>query len=231
MGRQEISDDTQFHREIETGYETLAHKNDDGEYSLSVLVSGVTCALCIQKIESALNGQDDVRQARLNFGAGRLSIIWDGDPERANDFVQMVENLGYGVQPYDTSASQEKSKSEERFLLLCLGVAGFAMGNVMLLSVGVWSTNAETMGIGTRDFLHWISAAIAIPTILYSGRPFFYSAVKALRGGHTNMDVPISLAISLAGIMSLVETINHAEHVYFDSAVMLMFASCSAAGS
>lgn len=93
----------------------------------------------------------------------------------------------------------------------------------MLLSVGVWAAGAETMGLATRDFMHWVSALIALPTILFSGRPFFRSALKALATGHTNMDVPISLALVLAGGMSLFETVNHGEHVYFDSAVMLMF--------
>lgn len=207
----------------ETGYESLARKTDAGTYTLSVLVSGVTCALCIQKIESALAAEPGVQSARLNFGARRLFVEWDGPAARANDFVQMVQNLGYGVQPYDDQAAEDNVKSEGRFLLLCLGVAGFAMGNIMLLSVGVWSTTAETMGMGTRELLHWVSAVIALPTILFSGRPFFRSALKALSAGRSNMDVPISLAILLAGGMSLFETIQHGEHVYFDSVVMLMF--------
>jgi Cu2+-exporting ATPase len=37
------------------------------------------------------------------------------------------------------------------------------------------------------------------------------------------MDVPISLGVILALGMSLVETANHAEHAYFDSAIMLLF--------
>ncbi|MFX5710077.1 hypothetical protein ABTE34_21555, partial [Acinetobacter baumannii] len=37
------------------------------------------------------------------------------------------------------------------------------------------------------------------------------------------MDVPISLGVLLAVAMSLVETAHHAEHAYFDSAVMLLF--------
>ena len=78
---------------------------------------------------------------------------------------------------------------------MSLGVAGFALGNIMLLSVGVWSSSGEEMGYATREFFHWISALIAIPTILYSGRPFFNSALGALKNGHTNMDVPISIAL------------------------------------
>ena len=48
-------------------------------------------------------------------------------------------------------------------------------------------------------------------------------AWRALRTRSLNMDVPISLGVTLAFGMSLVETINHAEHAYFDSAVMLLF--------
>ena len=44
----------------------------------------------------------------------------------------------------------------------------------------------------------------------------------ALRARSTNMDVPISIGIVLALAMSVVETINHAEHAYFDAALMLI---------
>ena len=223
MEQHRISNNPRLHSPVTSGYESLAHKNDEGAYELSVLVSGVHCAGCIQKIESSLAQEQDIHQARLNFSTRRLSIVWDGDADRANDYVHTVEALGYGVLPYDTEAEKSETKAEERFLLLCLGVAGFAMGNIMLLSVGVWSTSMETMGTATRGLMHWVMAGIALPTVLFSGRPFFRSALKALSTGHTNMDVPISLALILASGMSLFEVINHGEHVYFDSAVMLMF--------
>ncbi len=206
-----------------TGYEGLVQQAENGDLSLSILVSGVHCAACIQKIESKLSLEQDVSSVRLNFSTKRLSVLWFGSKERANDFVKLVEGLGYGVKPYTTDQAKESVENQERLLLMCLGVAGFAMGNIMLLSVGLWTTSTETMGVATRDFMHWISAAIAIPTIIFSGRPFFKSALNVLKSGQTNMDVPISLALLLATGMSLYETINHGEHVYFDSAVMLMF--------
>ena len=55
-------------------------------------------------------------------------------------------------------------------------------------------------------FLHWVSALIALPAIAYAGRPFFRSALGALRARRTNMDVPISLGVLLASAMSLHET-------------------------
>jgi Cu2+-exporting ATPase len=79
------------------------------------------------------------------------------------------------------------------------------------------------MGIATREFLHWTSALIAVPSIIFSGRPFFNSALSALKSLRTNMDVPISVALILTCAVSFLELINKGEHVYFDSAVMLMF--------
>jgi Cu2+-exporting ATPase len=95
--------------------------------------------------------------------------------------------------------------------------------NIMLLSVSVWSGNVTDITPETRDFFHWASALIALPAAAYAGRPFFASAWRALRSRAVNMDVPISLGVILALAMSLVETANHAEHAYFDSALMLLF--------
>ena len=68
-----------------------------------------------------------------------------------------------------------------------------------------------------------MSALIALPAVAYAGQPFFQSAARAIRARALNMDVPISLGVLLAIGMSIVETIDHAEHAYFDSAVMLLF--------
>src|SRR6185369_17054846 len=64
---------------------------------------------------------------------------------------------------------------------------------------------------------------IALPAIAYAGMPFFKSAAAALVAGRTNMDVPISIGVTLAAAMSLAETFRSGEHAYFDSAITLLF--------
>lgn len=183
-------------------------------------VDGVRCARCIQAIESALQSEPQVTDARVNMSTNRLEIVWHGDEALVSHYVQKVELLGYPLRPYE---APRKASDESLTLLRSMVVAGFGMGNIMLISVALWSSSQEVMGIATRDLLHWISAGIALPVIAYAGRPFFSSALGVLRKGHTNMDVPISLALLLACGMSLSETIHHGEHAYFDSAVMLLF--------
>lgn len=228
MGHAALSDRKTDRHQIDgdnavSGFEYFVKENTDHYKSLDLLIEGVHCAACIQKIESTIARQPDVKYVRLNFTTKRLNITWDGAADRANDFVTQIRGLGYGVQAFNPDAVQEGSKEEEKFLLRCLGIAGFAMGNIMLISIGLWITNQQSMGMATRDLLHWVSALIAVPTILVAGRPFFRSAFAALKNGQTNMDVPITIGVSLACALSLYETATHGEHAYFDSAVMLIF--------
>ncbi|OIM88659.1 copper-translocating P-type ATPase, partial [Bradyrhizobium elkanii] len=92
----------------------------------------------------------------------------------------------------------------------------------MMLSVPVWSGNVSDMLPEQRDFFHWLSALIVLPAAAYSAQPFFSSALSALRARGVNMDVPISIGIILALATSVIETVNHAEHAYFDAAIMLI---------
>lgn len=195
----------------------------DGSHGLALMVDGLRCAGCIGRVEAALNRHAGVKSARVNFSTRKVNIVWEGPATLADRFVADISDLGYGVTPYDPTAMDNAQERERKFLLLCVGVAGFAMGNIMLLSFGLWITGIETMGAGTRSFLHLISAVIAIPAVAFSGRPFFLSAWSVLKKGHTNMDVPISLALILATGVSVYQLFTHAEHAYFDSAVMLMF--------
>jgi len=103
-----------------------------------------------------------------------------------------------------------------------MAVAGFATANVMLLSIAVWSGAGE-MTQSTRTLLHWVSGAIALPAVAYAARPFFGSAFRALKARRVNMDVPISLGVSLACALSVYETVIGHGDAYFDAAVMLLF--------
>ncbi|MEL6957369.1 MAG: heavy metal translocating P-type ATPase [Pseudomonadota bacterium] len=183
---------------------------------IQLSVPQVRCAACISTIEGHLSSMADVRDARVNLSQKRLGVITDRPVE---DIIRTLSEIGYDAFALDAKALDSGADPVGQDLLLRLGIAGFAMMNVMLLSVAVWSGASGA----TRDLFHLISAAIALPVVLYAAQPFFKSAWRALRVGRLNMDVPISLAIGLAGPMSLYETLNGGEHAYFDAALSLTF--------
>lgn len=178
---------------------------------------GIRCAGCIAKIERGLGEVEGVDAVRVNFSNKRVAVRHD--PRLSEeDIGQILLRLGFEAQAVAANPLAQDDK-ETKALLRALAVAGFGMMNIMLLSVSVWS------GAGgvTREMFHWISALIALPVVAYSGRPFFASALMALRYRRTNMDVPISIGVLLATGLSLYEVLTAGEHAYFDGAVMLLF--------
>ena len=202
---------------------SFVRHHDDGTARLDLAVDGITCAACIGDIEGALARLPGLLRARLNYTSRRLTVEWaEGslDPARV---LERLSGIGYRAYPFAANEAEDAEAAQARWLLRCLAVAGFAAMNVMLLSVSVWAGNASDITPETRDFFHWLSALIVLPAAAFAGQPFFLSALRALRAKTLNMDVPISIGVFLALIMSVVETLNHAEHAYFDSAVTLMF--------
>ncbi len=194
-----------------------------GHAHMNLAVDGIGCANCIRKIENGLKQTPGIVEARVNFTDRRLSVDWHDGEVTAGEVIQALERIGYQAHPFQPARVESDEAQHARWLLKCLALAGFAAMNVMLLSVSVWSGNASDMTPETRDLFHWLSALIALPVAAYAGQPFFQSALRALRARQVNMDVPISIGVVLALGMSLVETATHAEHAYFDSAIMLLF--------
>jgi Cu2+-exporting ATPase len=195
----------------------------DGTFTAHLMVDGLHCAACVWLIESVLGRQGEVVRARINMTTRRLALSWKGEPAAVSRLAGLVTRLGYRLVPYDPARLETGSATRERELLRALAVAGFAAGNVMLLSISVWAGAVEGMGPATRDLLHWFSALIALPAVVYAGWPFYRSAFAALRAGRVNMDVPISLAVVLSAAISVHATMTGAQHAYFDASVTLLF--------
>ena len=193
-----------------------------GLQHIDLAVEGVNFAGCMSKIERGLSAIPDVTLARVNLTDRRVALEWKQGALDPSRFIDRLAELGYKAYPFETASAEAAENEQSRFLLRCLGVAAFATMNVMMLSVPVWSGNVSDMLPEQRDFFHWMSALIALPAAAYAGQPFFRSAYRALRTRNVNMDVPISIGVLLALGMSLVETVNHAEHAYFDAAIMLL---------
>ncbi len=203
----------------------LSHISDtpNGDKEISFFVPSMMCGGCMKKIENALTPITGVRSARANLSARRVTISWTGAERLALNFLDRLSETGFEAMPYAVDSIETADAKKDRQFLRALAVAGFGAANIMLLSVAVWSGLGGDMEHETRQLFHWVSALIAVPVVAFSGRPFFTSALTALRAQRMNMDVPISLAILLAVASSLGQLIAGGEHAYFDAAVTLLF--------
>lgn len=181
----------------------------------------VYCGTCISTVEAALQASPLVTRARVNLSSKRVSFVWKAEEGDVRTdpaaLVRLIADTGYDAHLF--AAFGEASDKLRNDLIRAVAISGFAATNIMLLSVSVWSGAEDA----TRDLFHWISGLIAGPVLIFAGRFFYRSAWSALKHGRTNMDVPISLAITISYLMSLWETIHHGEHAWFDATVSLLF--------
>lgn len=194
-----------------------------GAHEIDLLVEGVHCGNCIRKIESGLASDPSITKARVNLTLRRLSVEWNGSADHAERIGEKVREFGYAVAPYDAGSLSVSYRRTGRELLRCLAIAGFASSNVMMLAWAVWAGEAQGMSLGTQAFFNWLSALITVPTLAIAGKPFFRSALAALKAGRTNIDVPIVAALVLAAAISLMELFRSNGDVYFDSVSTLLF--------
>src|SRR5438876_2707571 len=181
-----------------------------GLQHIDLAVEGVNCAGCMSKIERGLSAIPDVTLARVNLTDRRVALEWKQGALDPTSFIDRLAELGYKAYPFETAGAEALDAEQSHFLLRCLGVAAFATMNVMMLSIPVWSGNVSDMIPEQRDFFHWLSALIALPAAAYAGQPFFRSWFRAFRSRRVYMEVLISIGVTLALAISVVETFRHA---------------------
>ena len=216
--------------------ETLSHESDRASAAFSaeepaagaslqsatLIVENMHCGGCMRSVETTLQSLPGVALARTNLTAKHVAVSFDPERTEVSTLVDALVTAGFHAAER-TNELTDSDRSNDRDLLLRVGVAGFAAANVMLLSVAVWAGLASDMDATIQTLFHWLSALIALPAIAYAGMPFYRSAAAALGARRLNMDVPISLGLILATGMSVFQTMRGSEQVYFDAALTLAF--------
>jgi Cu2+-exporting ATPase len=197
---------------------TLEKAASNGNNQIMLSLPAIHCVACINGVERALRGMDGVANARVNLSMKRVTVGLDA-PISPEALIDTLELAGFEARVLDTSLLGTENDRYGSGLMTRIAVSGFAMMNVMLLSVAIWSGAVGA----TQHMFHMISAMIALPALIYAAQPFFHNAWTALSVRKLNMDVPISLAIILAAGMSLFETFVGGAQAYFDAALSLTF--------
>ncbi|MFY7961625.1 MAG: heavy metal translocating P-type ATPase metal-binding domain-containing protein, partial [Elsteraceae bacterium] len=125
-------------------------QNKDGNFRLDLMVEGLQCGACVWLIEAALAKTPDLVEGRVNMSTRRLRLVWRGERSHGATLVRQIEMLGYRLAPFDLSTLKAADDKLGQQLTRALAVSGFAAGNIMMLSIGIWSGGGE-IGPATRD--------------------------------------------------------------------------------
>ena len=195
----------------------------DGLAETALYLEEVRCTACVWLCERTPSLLPGVVEVRLDFGRARADVIFDAAQVKLSAIAGLLDRLGHPVHPYRGLDRDAARRREDRALMLKIGVAGAAAGNVMLLAIALYA--GIFGGMGTRDemFFRWTSMIVAVPALLFAATPFFRGAIGALRSGRLHLDLPIALGIAAGLGWGSANTVRGVGEIYFDSLGMLVF--------
>jgi P-type Cu2+ transporter len=193
-----------------------------GETSVELLLEGVHCSACVWLVERVGRVVPGVTSSRLDLSRNVVTLTWNAERVQLSRIARGLESLGYAPHALGEPRAVG-ARTKERELLLRLGVAGAAAGNVMLMALALYSGAFSGMELAYQSLFRWASFAIATPTVFWAGAVFLRGGWAAVRTRTPHMDLPVSVGILAGYVGGAVSTFTGRGEIYFDSLCTLIF--------
>lgn len=202
--------------------EQLVEFNEEGIQVVNLSIPTIHCSSCIWVLENLNRLHRAITVSQVDFPKKTIRVTYKTDEFSLKTLVLLLGSIGY--EPYiSLEEYNKKSHRVDRSLIYKLGVAGFAFGNVMLLSFPEYFEVEEFWLDQYKPVFRWLMFAFSLPVVFYAGRDYFTAAYKGLRTKLLNIDVPIALGILALFIRSTVDIIFNLGSGFFDSLTGLVF--------
>lgn len=194
-----------------------------GGCHVALYLEDLRCTACVWLVEATPRCLDGVSEIRVDLGRARADVWWDPAVTSLAAIAHHLDRIGHVVHPYRGADRELHRRREDRALLIKLGVAGAAMGNLMLLAIALYAGLFGGMVAVDTSFFRWASMLVAVPALGFAATPMFRTALGSLRAGRLHLDLPLSIGI-LAGLAwGSANVIRGLGDIYFDSLSMLVF--------
>jgi P-type Cu+ transporter len=195
--------------------------NEGFTRKISVLLPSIHCSSCIWILENLFRLHEGVKHSEVNFTAKKALITFDISKIKLSELAYLLDSIGY--YPVFDAQEETQQKKFDKSLLLKLAVAGFAFGNIMLLSFPEYLNVDSTFVNEFRDFFAYVILILSIPILVYSGKDYLVSGYKSILTKQVNLDIPISIGILALYSKSLYDIFTGAGPGYMDSFAGFVF--------
>jgi len=195
---------------------------DQTKAKVTFFIPAIHCTSCIWLLENLYKLTDGVNYNRVDFVKKQFSVDYDPEVISLRSLVELLATLGYEPNISLEDSNKKSTKSVNRSLYLKIGVAGFAFGNIMLLSFPEYfGFRGLEESIGR--FLSYLNILLSLPVVFYCASDYFKSAYTGLKQKFINIDMPISLGIFVLFTRSIYEIVSASGPGYLDSLSGLLF--------
>lgn len=182
----------------------------------------IHCSSCIWILENLHRLNSNIIKTRVNFPSKKVTFHYRHKEFSMFDLANLLNQIAYA--PVVRLDDENKPKIiVNRKSIYRLAIAGFAFGNIMLLSFPEYFQVSELWLDRFKPFFRWLMLILSLPVVFYSSQNFFVVAFRSLKRGILNIDVPIALGIAALFLQSLFDVFFNRGPGYFDSLSGLVF--------
>lgn len=203
--------------------EDFVERHSDGSITANLTIGGISCAACVWLIEQHLGAVPGVTQVQVNGSSHRARVRLQPEQLKISALFQALHAIGFSPEPLTGRTEQDLWLRDQRDYLLRMAVAGIGMMQAGMVAMALHAGDLQGMDAHWVRVLRWVNLLLTLPIMLYSAKPFFVGALRALHLRQLVNDVSISLALILAFSASVYATITRSGEVYFDSVAMFAF--------
>ena len=183
-------------------------------------IPSIHCSSCIWLLENLSRFDEGITSSRIQFSKKKLTVDFHPQVTNLKNVVDLLFKLGY--EPDISLEKREKPESvKSKTDFVKLGVSGFLFGNIMLLSF------PEYLGLEIdteyANLFAYLNLALGLPVMIYGASEFYLSALKGLKKGILNIDLPIAIGVLALFLRSSYEIVSGTGVGYFDSLAGLVF--------
>ena len=193
---------------------------DDTIGRITLHLPQIHCSSCLYLLEHLPRLHQGIKQCKINFTTKKSSIVFHKNEIKVKELVALLTQIGYQPRLNLDSLDKKSSNLYDRKTLYQLGMAGFAFGNIMLLSF------PEYLGFERASvyfFIGYINILLATPLLFYSGWDYIKSAYQGLKVKHLNLDIPIAIGMITLYSRSVYEIVSQTGEGYLDSFAGFVF--------
>lgn len=196
----------------------------DGKYSrVTFHLPAMHCVACVWLLENLFRLRPGIGRSRVNFPQKEVSITYEESRISLGQVAALLASLGYEPLLNLSDLEAKRTDPSTRRLYLQLGIAGFAFGNIMLMSLPSYFGLAGTSGPAFHTFFGWTSLLLALPVLLYSASDYWKAALLGIEKKVLTIDFPIAMGLAALFGQSLYEVASGAGQGYLDSFAGLVF--------
>jgi len=203
--------------------ENLFDYADKTQAKVTLHLPAIHCVACVWLLENLFKLHPGIGHSQVNFSRREAAITFAPDKIKFSELVALLASIGY--EPELTFGETEKIKpsSWRKKAWLQIGVAGFAFGNIMLMSLPFYFGLDSFNGPWFKLIAGWLGLAFALPVVAFSAADFWRAAWLSLRQRTITLEVPIVLGLAAIYVSSVIEVLAQRGPGYCDSLCGLIF--------